>query len=69
MLCSGYRPTTSEPGHHQLLVQALPLTAGIAGSRVRVLDCFRGLRNQVAYRGAGDNRLAAPHQRKAPPDA
>jgi hypothetical protein len=51
MLCSGYRPTTSEPGHHQLLIQALPLTAGIAASRVRVLDSYRGLRNQVDYRG------------------
>jgi hypothetical protein len=51
MLCSGYRPTTSEPGHHQLLVQALPLTAGIARSRVRVLDSYRALRNQVDYRG------------------
>jgi hypothetical protein len=26
MLANGYRPATSEPGHHQLLIQALPRT-------------------------------------------
>lgn len=26
MLARGYRPATSEPGHHQLLIQALPKT-------------------------------------------
>jgi hypothetical protein len=29
MLANGYRPATSEPGHHQLLIQALPRTAGM----------------------------------------
>src|SRR6266536_3910410 len=41
MLANGYRPATSEPGHHQLLIQALPKTAGIAAERVRVLDAYR----------------------------
>ena len=31
MLAAGYRPATSEPGHHQTLLQSLPLTLG-AGS-------------------------------------
>ena len=29
-LANGYRPATSEAGHHQLLIQALPKTAKIA---------------------------------------
>ena len=37
-LSSGYRPTTSEPGHHQVMLQALPKTIGAtpAGRRARV---------------------------------
>jgi len=45
MLANGYRPATSEPGHHQLLIQALPKTAGIAAERIRVLDAYRAARN------------------------
>lgn len=51
MLAQGYRPATSEPGHHQLIIQALPKTAGIVAERVRVLDGYRAARNQSAYRG------------------
>jgi hypothetical protein len=51
MLANGYRPATSEAGHHQLLIQALPKTAGIDLNRVRVLDAFRAARNQSDYRG------------------
>jgi uncharacterized protein (UPF0332 family) len=51
MLANGYRPATSEPGHHQLLIQALPKTAAIPGERVRVLDAYRAARNQSDYRG------------------
>jgi glutamine synthetase type III len=51
MLANGYRPATSEAGHHQLLVQALPKTADVAADRVRVLDAFRAARNQSDYRG------------------
>jgi hypothetical protein len=40
MLANGYRPATSEPGHHHLLIQALPKTAGIAAERIRVLDAY-----------------------------
>jgi hypothetical protein len=51
MFANGYRPATSEGGHHQLLIQALPRTAGVAADRVRVLDAFRAARNQSDYRG------------------
>ena len=51
MLANGYRPATSEPGHHQLLIQALPKTAGIAAERIRVLDAYRAPRNMADYRG------------------
>ena len=51
MLANGYRPATSEAGHHQLLIQALPKTAGIPAHRVRVLDAYRAARNQSDYRG------------------
>jgi hypothetical protein len=52
MLASGYRPSTSEPGHHQLMLQALPKTIGATPERVRVLDAFRKARNQSDYHGA-----------------
>lgn len=51
MLANGFRPATSEPGHHQLLIQALPKTAGIAAERIRVLDAYRAARNLSDYRG------------------
>lgn len=51
LLANGYRPATSEAGHHQLLIQALPKTAGISADRVRVLDAYRAARNQSDYRG------------------
>ena len=51
MLANGYRPATSEPGHHQLLIQALPKTAGVSAERIRVLDAYRAARNQSDYRG------------------
>jgi hypothetical protein len=51
MLLKGYRPSTSEPGHHQLLIQALALTAGLPPPRVQVLEAYRKARNQSGYRG------------------
>ena len=51
MLANGYRPATSEAGHHQLLIQALQKTANIGSDRVRVLDAYRAARNQSDYRG------------------
>lgn len=51
MFASGYRPVTSEAGHHQLLIQALPMTAGIGPDTVRLLDAFRAARNRADYLG------------------
>ena len=51
MLASGYRPATSEPGHHQVVIQALPKTIGMAPDRVQVLEAYRKARNQSDYRG------------------
>jgi len=51
MLANGYRPATSEPGHHQLLIRALPKTASVSADRIRVLDAYRAARNQSDYRG------------------
>ncbi len=47
MLASGYRPATSEPGHHQVVIQALPKTIGMAPERVQVLEAYRKARNQM----------------------
>jgi hypothetical protein len=52
MFTKGYRPATSEPGHHQLLIQALSITAGLPPHRIRVLDAYRKARNQSDYRGS-----------------
>ncbi len=51
LLAKGYRPATSEPGHHQLLIQALPLTIALPQPRVHVLEAYRKARNQSGYRG------------------
>lgn len=51
VMANGYRPATSEPGHHQLLIQALPKTIGMAPERVQVLEAYRKARNQMDYRG------------------
>lgn len=51
MLANGYRPATSEGGHHQVLIQGLPKTIGMPADRVRVLDAYRAARNQSDYRG------------------
>ena len=51
VMANGYRPATSEPGHHQLLVQALPKAIGMATERVPVLEAYRKARNQSDYRG------------------
>ena len=51
MLASGCRPSTSEPGHHQVVIQALPKTIGMAPDRVQLLEAYRKARNQSDYRG------------------
>jgi hypothetical protein len=51
MLANGFRPSTTEPGHHQVLIQALPKTIGLSVERLQVLEAFRAARNQNDYRG------------------
>lgn len=52
MLANGFRPSTSEPGHHATVVQSLPKTVGLASERVVVLDGLRKKRNLSDYTGA-----------------
>lgn len=47
----GYRTPTSQPGHHQTTLQCLPLTMGLAGDVIIVLDALRKQRNQNDYEG------------------
>lgn len=47
----GYRTSTSEPGHHQLVIQILPKTLGIDSDVVIVLDALRKQRNLNDYSG------------------
>ena len=51
MLAEGYRPSTSEPGHHVTLIQSLPLTLGVANEAWIVLDALRRKRNANDYTG------------------
>ncbi len=47
----GYRTSTSQPGHHQTALQALPLSMGLTSDVVIVLDALRKQRNQNDYEG------------------
>lgn len=51
MMAGGYRPSTSEPGHHQTLIQSLPLTQGVPNATWVVLDALRRKRNASDYSG------------------
>ncbi len=51
----GYRTSTSEPGHHQTAIQALPLTLAVDSATVIVLDALRKQRNLNDYTGDGVN--------------
>ncbi|MDB5876818.1 MAG: DNA-binding protein [Variovorax sp.] len=47
----GYRTSTSQPGHHQTALQALPLTMALPTDVIIVLDALRKQRNQNDYEG------------------
>ena len=47
----GYRTATSQPGHHQTALQALPKTLGLKTDTVIVLDALRKQRNLNDYEG------------------
>lgn len=51
MMAGGYRPSTNEPGHHQTLMQSLPLTLGVPNETWVVLDALRRKRNASDYSG------------------
>lgn len=51
MLAGGFRPSTGEPGHHQTLIQSLPLTLGVPNETWVVLDALRRKRNASDYTG------------------
>lgn len=58
---NGYRTATSQPGHHQLAIQSLPLTMQVNKDTVIVLDALRKQRNLNDYEGdpITDSALAA----------
>lgn len=51
MLAAGYRPSTHEPGHHQTMIQSLPLTLGVSSDVWIVLDALHRQRNANDYTG------------------
>jgi hypothetical protein len=51
MLASGYRPSASEPGHHQTMIQSMPLTLGVSNDTWVLLDALRRKRNANDYTG------------------
>jgi len=51
LMASGYRPATSMPGHHQTMIQSLPLTLGVSNDDWLVLDALRKKRNVNDYAG------------------
>jgi hypothetical protein len=52
VMANGFRPSTSEPGHHATVIQSLPKTVGLANERMIVLDQLRKKRNLSDYNGA-----------------
>lgn len=48
---NGYRPSSSQPGHHQTAIQTLPHTVGLDQDTVIVLDALRKQRNVNDYEG------------------
>jgi hypothetical protein len=51
MLASGYRPSPNAPGHHQTMIQSLPLTLGVSNDSWLILDALRKKRNLSDYTG------------------
>lgn len=47
----GFRTATSQPGHHQTALQALPKTLGTPADTVIILDALRKQRNLNDYEG------------------
>ncbi|WP_226988571.1 hypothetical protein [Serratia sp. FS14] len=47
----GYRTLTSKPGHHQTMIQTLPLTVGLPRGAMICLDALRKQRHVADYSG------------------
>ena len=60
LMANGFRPSTSEPGHQQTMIQTLPKTIGVQAEKVRLFDGFRRARNLADYEGnPPEDRLVA----------
>lgn len=53
VMANGFRPSTSEPGHHATVIQSLTKTIGLSDERLIVLDQLRKKRNLSDYVGEG----------------
>ncbi len=51
LMANGFRPSTSEPGHQQTILQTLPKTIGLPADKLRLFDAFRRARNLADYDG------------------
>jgi len=51
LMASGYRPSTTLPGHHQTMIQSLALTFDVPAETWVVLDQLRRKRNANDYSG------------------
>jgi hypothetical protein len=51
LMAAGYRTSSNAPGHHQTVIQSLPLTLGVDNATWIELDAFRKKRNQNDYMG------------------
>ena len=59
LMAAGYRPASNAPGHHQTMIQSLPLTLGISDATWITLDGFRKKRNQNDYLGVAISQAEA----------
>jgi hypothetical protein len=51
LMANGYRPASNVAGHHQTMIQSLPLTLGVTNDAWLVLDALRKKRNLNDYSG------------------
>jgi hypothetical protein len=59
LMANGFRPDTNRPGHHMTVVQSLPITLGLPGERMLVLDALRRKRNLSDYTGEDIDDISA----------
>jgi hypothetical protein len=59
LMAAGYRPASNAPGHHQTMIQSLPLTLSVGDDTWITLDGFRKKRNQNDYLGVAISEAEA----------